>query len=444
MDGSQPRGDDPPCAEGHGRGHPHGHGHGDGHGAGDAWSTWIGHRTLRWLLPALVAVAVATAVGLVVLWPGGSGRDRAVSEADRMGMTAERHPATVVRVVEQPCSYSRPQRVATCRVVTFRPAGGPDAGLEVDLPELNVAGAALTPRLASGDPVIVGYEPDTGAYFLADRDRRPVLLALTAVFVVVVVALGRWRGAKALAAMAISVAVLVGFVAPAVLDGKDPLLVAVVAAAAIAFVSLFLTHGFSPHTALALAGTLGALALTLGISWLFFHLARFTGLATEEGLTLPLVAGAVDLPALLLGGAVLGALGALDDVTVTQVAVVAELRERNPGMTRRQLVTSGIRVGREHIASTVNTLLLAYAGASMPLVLLFAASTQSLQMLANSEVLAVEIVRTLCGSMGLVAAVPITTVLAAVVLSPLGRTVPSEPEPEPARWEDFAPEHPDW
>ena len=220
---------------------------------------------------------------------------------------------------------------------------------------------------------------------------------------------------------------LIAFAAPSVLDGNNPVLVAVVAAAVIAFASLYLTHGLNAHTTVALAGTLASLGLTLGLSWVFFGLADFTGLATEEGLTLPLIAGDIDLAALLLAGAIIGALGALDDVTVTQVATVAELRHRSPDLTARELIASGIRVGREHIAATVNTLLLAYAGAGLPLLLLFAVSDQSLAMVANSELIAVEIVRTLCGSMGLVAAVPVTTVLAALVTAGTGPLQSAEP-----------------
>ena len=180
-------------------------------------------------------------------------------------------------------------------------------------------------------------------------------------------------------------------------------------------------------------------------------------MATEEGLALPIIAEGLDLSSLLLGGAVIGTLGALDGATVTQVATVAEVRHRNPDLSRAQLVSSGIRVGREHIASTVNTLLLAYVGASMPLLLLFAVSEQSLDIIANSELIAVEIARTLCGSIGLVAAVPLTTVLAALVVtdrqSPADEPeaepeLPEErpesadpPEPEPPRpeWDDFGP-----
>ena len=216
-----------------------------------------------------------------------------------------------------------------------------------------------------------------------------------------------------------------------------------VAASAIAFVSLYLTHGFSPTTTVALAGTLGALGLTLALSSVFFGLANFTGLATEDALVLPFIAENLDVSALLLGGAVIGALGALDDVTVTQVATVAELRRRRPDLPTTELVASGIRVGRDHIASTVNTLLLAYAGASMPLLLLFAASDQSLDMVANGELVAIEIVRTLCGSVGLVAAVPITTALAAAVLRPTAEAPteapPAPDEPSEPTWDDFSP-----
>jgi uncharacterized membrane protein len=248
----------------------------------------------------------------------------------------------------------------------------------------------------------------------------------------------------------VTVAVLVAFVAPSVLDGNEPVVVATVAASTVAFVSLYLTHGVNPTSTVALAGTLAALGLTLAVTAIFFSFADFTGLATEEGLTIPAIAGDIDLSALLLGGAVIGALGALDDVTVTQVATVAELRRRNPALGTRELVTSGIRVGREHIASTVNTLLLAYVGASMPLLLLVAISNQSLDIVANSEIIAVEIVRTLCGSMGLVAAVPLTTLLAASLLTGKAGAVTddaTEPEPEPAAptWDDFAPrDQPEW
>ena len=423
---------------------------------------WRNDRALLAVLVFIGLAAVAAAVGLAVLWPTGEGRDTARERADEIGLTYQRLAATVVEVSDRVCSYSAPDDPQACRSITVRADEGPDEGAQVALPEFNLAYDRTSIRISPGDKVILGYEESNDYYFFVDRDRRTRLVWLAALFAVVVLALGRLRGGLALAGMAVTLVVLIAFAAPSVLDGNNPVLVAVVAAAVIAFASLYLTHGLNAHTTVALAGTLASLGLTLGLSWIFFGLAEFTGLATEEGLTLPLIAGDVDLAALLLGGAIIGALGALDDVTVTQVATVAELRYRSPDLNARELIASGIRVGREHIAATVNTLLLAYAGAGLPLLLLFAVSDQSLAMVANSELIAVEIVRTLCGSMGLVAAVPVTTVLAALVTAGTVPLRPAEPvsappddshtppvgnrsqepdEPEAApRWEDFTPE----
>lgn len=444
--------------------------HGHGHGLEGSWSVWLGVPALRLILGAVVALGLATAVGLIALWPDGSGRAAAIEEAAVLGLVTEQFDATVDVVVEDVCSYSTADNPSDCISYGLIVHDGPDAGALVALPEYNLTTGVPAPILAEGDAVVLGYEPTTAFYFYADRDRGNTLVWLTALFAVVVIVLGRWRGVSALAAMAMTVVVLVWFIAPSVLDGNDPVWVAVVAGSAIAFISLYLTHGLTPTTTVALAGTLASLLVTLVIAAVFFDVANFSGLATEEGLTLPLVVD-INLSSLLLGGAVIGTLGALDDVTVTQVATVAELHHRNRSLTIAELITSGIRVGREHIASTVNTLLLAYAGASMPLLLVFAASDQSLGVVANSEIVAVEIVRTLCGSIGLVAAVPVTTVMAAVLVGtspdqlrpdrlgpdqpipedpPGDESAPGEPdveiEPEPgapprpqASWDDFAP-----
>lgn len=402
-------------SHGHAHGHPHSHGHAaDGPGA--RWEDLLASPPLLATAGLLVVAFVATIVGLVWLWPDGKGQEAAIQQAAELGLGTERLDAVVTATSDGPCSYADPVDPETCRNLTFDLEEGPEAGATITLSDLPLGITSQTPDLAVGERVVLGYEPSTNFYFYADRDRGSVLVWLALIFALVVVALGRRQGVRALFGMAVTLAVLVGFVARSVLDGHDPLLVAVVAASLIAFVSLFLIHGYNPHAAVALVGTLASLALTLGLSWLFFRASRFTGLATEEGLTLPLIAD-IDLVPLLLGGALLGTLGALDDVTVTQVATVAELKHRNPNLGVGELVASGIRVGRDHIASTVNTLLLAYVGASMPLLLLFAVSHQSLASVANSELVAVEIVRTLCGSVGLVAAVPVTTALAALLVA---------------------------
>jgi uncharacterized membrane protein len=201
---------------------------------------------------------------------------------------------------------------------------------------------------------------------------------------------------------------------PAALAGRSPVLVAAVGAGAIAYLALYLAHGITVRTHVPLLGTLATPATTILLSWLGVTIARLSGLAGEEALLLTVV-GDLDLRGLLPAGMVLGALGAVDDVTVTQTSVVWELRGANPGLDRRRLYAAGVRVGRDHIASAVNTLLLAYAGASLPLLVLFSLSRLPLGLIATSEVVAVEIVRTFAGSIGLVAAIPLTTWPAAAV-----------------------------
>jgi uncharacterized membrane protein len=210
--------------------------------------------------------------------------------------------------------------------------------------------------------------------------------------------------------------VLLWFALPAILDGRNPLAVAVVGSAAIAFLALYLAHGFTTMTTVALLGTIGALALTAGLASAAVELAELTGFASEEAVVVQIGAARIDLAGIILGGVVIGALGAIDDMTVTQASAVWELRAANPRTSRRALVAAGLRIGRDHVASTVNTLALAYAGASMPVLLLLVLSRQPLTSVVSGEVLATEIVRTLVGSIGLVAAVPLTTWLAAAAV----------------------------
>jgi uncharacterized membrane protein len=193
-------------------------------------------------------------------------------------------------------------------------------------------------------------------------------------------------------------------------------MVALTGGVLIAVMALYLAHGIKSMTHVAAMGTLLSLGLTVVLAAVVTGLADFSGLVSEEASFL-IVIGDFDLRGLLLAGIVLGALGALDDVTVTQASAVWEVAAANQGLDHHQLFAAGLRVGRDHVASSVNTLLLAYAGAAMPLMLLFGLSGQRLGIVANSEVVAVEIVRTLVGSVGLVAAVPITTWLAARVVS---------------------------
>lgn len=365
-------------------------------------------RTRRLLAVVAGALAAATVVGLVVLWPSGDPADG----AEDLGFTRVLYDARVEAVQQGPCEGMAPEQDVTCTRAGLRLRQGPDRGDLVPL-DLPADGSALD--LAVGDVLVLSYTPDAPEgfqYAFADRDRKPVLWWLAGLFAVAVVLLGRLRGVAALAGLV----VLLKFVLPAVVLGTDPLAVAVVGASAVAFVALYLAHGFGPKTTVALLGTLAALVVTVVLANLFVDLAVLSGFASEEATFLNAVTTRVDLGGLVLGGIVFGALGAIDDMTVTQASVVAELRAANADLGPARLFAAAMRIGRDHVASTVNTLALAYAGASMPLLVLFVLSEQSLGSIVNGEVIATELIRTLVGSIGLVTAVPLTTRLAVLVL----------------------------
>ncbi len=362
-------------------------------------------------LPAILAcvLAVAVIIGGILLRPTGGDRP----DLSELGITARTYGAVVVEVITGPCE-SNPD--LQCAVTALRLTQGPDTGTVV---HLVLVVSETSTSFGLGDRVVLNYqdaaEPEF-RYSYADRQRRPVLLVLAVVFALVVVALGRMRGLAALIGLAGSVVILLEFVLPAILDGRNPLAVAVVGSAAIAYLALYAAHGFTRMTTVALLGTLAALGVTAVLSSVAVGVARFSGLTGDEAFIIA-VAGHFDLSGLILAGIVLGALGAIDDITVTQASTVWELHAVRPDLGQAALFRSGLKVGRDHVASTVNTLLLAYAGAAMPLLLFFVLAGQSIGTVLNGEVVAVEVVRTLVGSIGLISAVPLTTWLAAVFAS---------------------------
>lgn len=366
-------------------------------------------RRWSWLPTTVVALIVITVAGLIWLWP----RNEPDFDGAELGLAADVVTASVTSAADGACSFSADLR---CHRVIFEIQSGPEAGTPATQ-EFELSGSS--PRFAAGDPVVLNVVPDADARFAfqyADRDRRPLLIGLGLLFAVAVIGLGRLRGLAALGGLAASVLVIVAFIAPAILVGRSPVMVAAVGGAAIALLALYMAHGWNNLTHVAAIGTFSALALTVLLSTIAVALARFSGFAVEEAFFLTFVDG-VDVRGLILAGTVLGSIGALDDITVTQASTVFELKRLQPEADGPALFRSGLKVGRDHIASTVNTLLLAYAGAAMPLLLLFALSELSLQFIANSEVVAIEIVRTLVGSIGLVTAVPITTWLATRIAS---------------------------
>lgn len=360
-----------------------------------------GVQRIVWLvLGPMVAVTV---IGLILLWP--SGADQPVIA---VGTFVE---GTVQSVA--PCGNGD----ASCAVATVSVDEGPDAGKTFDI---NLTLGPTMPGLESGTAVLLQPVPDASSgqtYALADVDRSNSLLLLTAIFAIAVVLLARWKGVAALVGLVASLGILTVFVLPALLEGQAPVPVAAVGASAIAIVSMGLAHGFNARTGVALIGTVVALVLTTVLGWAFTQAMQFTGVATEDAAYLQAVSGgALDLRGLLLAGLVIGALGVLDDITVTQAASVWEVFGADRQITFKDLWSSGMRVGRDHVAAVVNTLVLAYVGASLPLFLLITLSDAPLLQSLNNELIAAEIVRSLVGALGIIAAVPLTTALAAWLL----------------------------
>ncbi|KUH38720.1 MULTISPECIES: YibE/F family protein [Streptomyces] len=437
--------------------HPeNGSGHGPEHGPGhhpepDALAHVHTHahgpaapvsQHLRKVIAAvLIPFATAVLVGLAVLWPGGA----PAHERTGVGFDRQTERGEVVRVEQVDCKdvnaaqvpptgdTSTPQgreavnaQQGQCKRVTIEVTSGQDEGrrfTEIVQPD--------APRqLEQGQGVVVAFAPDAPEdlqYSVTDVDRRFPLILLAAAFALAVVAVGRLRGLMALIALGTSFVFLTFFILPAILQGSNPLVVAVVGSSAIMLIALYLSHGLSARTSVAVLGTLISLLLIGLLGSLFIGWARLTGNTDDyTGLIHGLYPG-IDMSGLLLAGVIIGSLGVLDDVTVTQTSAVWELHQADPKMGPRALYRAGIRIGRDHIASVVNTLVLAYAGAALPLLLLFSIAQSSVGTVANSELVAQEIVRTLVGSIGLVASVPVTTGLAALVVSADRPSAPGGP-----------------
>ncbi|MFD9426280.1 MULTISPECIES: YibE/F family protein [unclassified Streptomyces] len=408
---------------------PHDHAHGHSHSHGPAAPV---SKHLRKVIAAvLIPFAAAVVVGLLVLWPGGT----PAHERTGVGFDRQTQQGKVVRVDKVDCKDVNAAQVpptgdtstpsgreavneqsGLCEKATIEVTTGKDKGrtfVEVVQPD--------APRqLRQGQGVVVAYAPDAPhdlQYSVTDVNRTVPMALLAGIFALAVVVVGRLRGVMALVALAVSFALLTLFILPAILQGSNPLVVAVIGASAIMLVALYLCHGLTARTSVAVIGTLISLLLIGLLGSLFIGWASLSGNTDDNTGLIHGLYPDIDMSGLLLAGVIIGSLGVLDDVTVTQTSAVWELHQANPTMGWRGLYRAGIRIGRDHIASVVNTLVLAYAGAALPLLLLFSIAQSSVGTVANSELVAVEIVRTLVGSIGLVASVPVTTVLAALVVS---------------------------
>jgi uncharacterized membrane protein len=384
--------------------------HGHGHRAGQA------SRRGRLLLAVLLALlAAATAAGLVLLWPAERHFPVPPQFQAPAGGAVVFVEGTVSRVEAAPC---RGEPTRTCRDISVRLDTGPDAGT---ITRLQYGAGPGAPPLQPDERVRLARstDPATGApaYFYDDIVRDLPLALLAGAFALVVVLVARWRGLAALVGLGVAYAVLVFFLLPALLAGEPALPVGLTAAAAILFVVLYVAHGISARTSTALVGTLLSLALTGGLAVAATGAVRITGLSSDVVAAVQGSAPSVSVSGLVLCGVVIGALGVLNDVTVTQASAVWELRATAPELPRRRLYQAAMRIGRDHIASSVYTLVLAYAGSAIPLLLLVSLSGRSVHDIVTGDEIAEEVVRSLVGAIGLVASVPVTTAIAVYVVS---------------------------
>ncbi len=375
----------------------------------------------------LVLAAVVTIGGLIALWPSGERPQIPAHLEITLGAGSELVAGSVLSVAAGPCGSpsankvfaDKPalpaQQIAECPQTIVDISSGPDAGQRT---LLVITPGPGQPELAVGDDIrlsrSVGFDGETAYNFEDFRRSAPLLLWALAAGIVVC-AVGAWRGFRALVGVGVALAVIVGFLLPSLLDGRSPVALALVAGSAILFVVLYLAHGVSLRTSAALFGTLSALVLAAVLSWLAIETTMITGLAEDNSATIQAFMGEVSVTGLLLAGFIIGSLGVLNDVTISQAATVFELAGVDKDLTVRQLFGTAMRVGRDHIASMVYTLVLAYAGASLPLLIIFSVSQRSLGEVLTSDVVAVELVRSIVGAIAVVLAVPLTTLVAALL-----------------------------
>lgn len=431
-------------------------------------------RTVMVLRSVVAAIAALTIIGLIWLWPRG---DAPKIEATAADLTLVE--ATVTDVTDIDCIDSLEQFEVECQRVDVEITHGEGKGTKAMFLKSMID--MRSPTFDVGDTVVLSHNPMAPPdyrYAFFEFQRSVPLLLLGLLFAVVVIAFGRWKGVRALLGLAISLAVIIGFLLPALLRDRPAVAVALVTMSLIAFAALYITHGVTMTTTVALIGTLAAVVLITVMAAVVNAVAQLTGLADESLQVLAVTADSIDPRGILLAGMVIGALGVLDDVTVTQVSAVAELHKADPHMANRELYSSAIRIGRDHVASAVNTLVLAYVGATLALMLYFYQEGRSFGQVLSQEIVAVEIARMLVGSIGLVLAVPITTALAVRVARSVeleaththgpidhghshdhgghgnpdrgetddeyGDDQGDRPDPAPRRkpsWDDFAPDH---
>ncbi|MDT5241581.1 MAG: hypothetical protein QOD97_3779 [Mycobacterium sp.] len=388
----------------------------------------LGPLAAKIVVGLLIAIGVAVIAGAALLWPRQQSVDIPLPFQNAAGGAVTTESAHVISSGFADCGSTSVGAVLTAPPVAAPPGGGRcvQSLVTIDSGPNKGANTLLEfscgpgqPSLAVGNNIRVSRQVDQNgatSYAFFDFERTWALVGLAAVFAVVIVAVARWRGLRAMVGIVVAFGVLTVFLLPALRDGAPAIPVSLVASAAILYAVIYLAHGVSLRTSAALLGTLASLLLAAVLSWAAIELAHLTGLSEDQNNEVAAYLGNVSITGLLLAGFIVGSLGVLNDVTVTQASTAFELAEH--GASRTAIFLGAMRVGRDHIASTVYTLVLAYAGSALPLLLLFSVANRSLGDVLTSESVAIEIARSAVGGIALALSVPLTTAIAAVLATP--------------------------
>lgn len=326
--------------------------------------------------------------------------------------------AKVIKILETGEKQYEEGEVLKYQTIELEIVNGNEKGKRITIDHGATFVVSESQMVKEGEQVILAKTPAAAegreVYYITDKYRVKNLAILALVFFILAIYFGRKRGFTSIIGLVFTVLIIFYYILPSISKGGNPFWVCIVGALAILLSSFYLSHGFNRRTSIALLSSFISLALAVVVNIMFVSIAKLAGTGAEEVFYLQLGQASIDLRGLLLGGIIIGVLGVLDDVTTSQTAAIDEVSLANPNLTFKQLYTSGMSIGREHIASLINTLVLAYAGVSLPLLLLYSMQkTQPVWMMLNSAFVAEEIVRTLVGSTVLVLAVPLTSILAA-------------------------------
>lgn len=330
--------------------------------------------------------------------------------------------AKVIEIIEEKEEITEGNYLLTTQIIEAKISKGENKGEIIIFNNEGIKELDRLKKLENNQKIVLlklTREDNSVDYFLHDYDRSSSLIIVLIFFIALILYFGRKRGLGSILGLAFSVAILVLYIAPAIVAGSNPLQVTLIGSFLIATGSLFLAHGFNRQTLLTWLSTLITLSIAIGLAYLLTDFSYLNGLGSDDALYLQFGEYAhINLKGLLLAGIVIGTLGVLDDVTATQTAVIWELKKENPNLKFKELYQKSLKVGREHIASLVNTLALAYAGAALPLfIILYVNKSVPFWLKINSEPIAEEIIRTIVGSSALILAVPIASALAAYFIS---------------------------